>query len=255
MLAPASVLEQSNFPPVAAGRGPETARKASPERLREFDDVLPRVLPRFRRIAMRWLRNPEDAEDAVQDAMLSAFRHIARFDGRSQMSTWLTAIVLNAVRMRVRRCSRKPTLSLDRSTPDDEWSLSEVLADPRPTPEQAAEQSQLQELFHQWSGSLPASQRSALRLRIEEDLTIRETAEALGVPQGTVKARLARGRARLIQRFQKAEAMPKTRSADSVSAAQRKACSSARRPDREEIIPRLTITALGQGGYQAWAGA
>src|SRR5258705_620905 len=222
MLARVSVLEESNVPSVNTGRAPEVAKKASPERLREFDDILPRALPRFRRIAMRWLRNPEDAGDAVQDAMLSAFRHIARLDGRSQMSTWLTAIVLNAVRMRVRRCSRKPTLSLDHSPQDDQWSLSEVLADPRPTPEQAVEQGQLHELVNQWSGSLPESQRAALWLRIGEDLTIRETAEALGVPQGTVKAGLARGRARLIERLQKATAMPKTRTADFVSAPKRK---------------------------------
>jgi RNA polymerase sigma-70 factor (ECF subfamily) len=54
-------------------------------------------------MAMRWLRNPEDAEDAVQDAMLSAFKHIARFDGRAQMLTWLTAIVINAVRSAVKQ--------------------------------------------------------------------------------------------------------------------------------------------------------
>ena len=54
-------------------------------------------LPRFRRIAMCWLRNPEDAGDAVQDAMLSAHEHIGGFSGRARLSTWITAIVINAV--------------------------------------------------------------------------------------------------------------------------------------------------------------
>ena len=251
MLARASVLEESN---VNAVRPQEVARKASPERLREFDNILLQALPRFRRIAMRWLRDPEDAEDAVQDAMLSAFRHIARFDGRSKMSTWLTAIVLNAVRMRLRRYSRRPTLSLDHSPQDDQWSLADVLADPRPTPEQVLEQGQLRELVSQWSGSLPASQRAALRLRIDEDLSIREAAAALSVPQGTVKARLARGRARLIERFHKATAVPKTRTADSASA-KRKALSSVRRPDRGQVLARLPLTTFGQGGCEAWVGA
>jgi RNA polymerase sigma-70 factor (ECF subfamily) len=254
MLAWAAVLEDSNVA-VNAGRAQEVAKRASPERLREFDNILPHALPRFRRIAMRWLRNPEDAEDAVQDAMLSAFRHIARFDGRSQMSTWLTAIVLNALRMRVRRDARKPTLSLDYSPHNDQWSLSEVLADPGLTPEQVAEQSQLHELVNHWSSSLPASQRTALKLRIQEDLTIRETAETLGIPQGTVKARLARGRARLIERFQKATAVPKFPTTDSGSTARRKALSSGRHRDGEPVVARLPVTAFGQGAREVWAGA
>jgi RNA polymerase sigma-70 factor (ECF subfamily) len=59
----------------------------------EVETKLPHLLPRFRSLATRWLGNREDAEDAVQDAMLSAFTHIASFNRRAKMSTWLTAIV------------------------------------------------------------------------------------------------------------------------------------------------------------------
>ncbi len=76
---------------MTAGGAHVVAQEATPERLQEFDNIVSRGLPRFRRIAMRWLGNHEDAEDAVQDAMLSAFKHIADFEGRAQMSTWLTA--------------------------------------------------------------------------------------------------------------------------------------------------------------------
>src|SRR5215470_19051310 len=83
----------------------------SPERRMEFDGLLDHLLPRFRRMALRWLRNPDDAEDAVQDAMLSALRHLDQFDGRSQMSTWLTSILRNAVLMQIRRRPRSQMAS------------------------------------------------------------------------------------------------------------------------------------------------
>src|SRR5262245_29077018 len=73
MPAAISASKNSTDTPVTAG-GHGVRQQASPDRRREFDHVLSYALPRFRRMAMRWLRNPEDAEDAVQDAMLSAFR-------------------------------------------------------------------------------------------------------------------------------------------------------------------------------------
>jgi DNA-directed RNA polymerase specialized sigma24 family protein len=75
---------------VAVAGGQDQSRQVSPERRLEFGDVLSRNLPGFQPVAVRWLRNPENAEDAVQDAMLSAFKHIARFERRAQMSTWVT---------------------------------------------------------------------------------------------------------------------------------------------------------------------
>src|SRR6266700_398708 len=128
MATPAAALEDCSLLSMTAGGTPVVAHKASPERLQELDNVLSRALPRFRRIAMRWLGNHEDAEDAVQDALLSAFTHIADFDGRAQMSTWLTAIVINAVRMQIRRRPRAHMLSLDRTTNEDPTtSFSEFL--------------------------------------------------------------------------------------------------------------------------------
>src|SRR2546425_9556064 len=66
---------------------------------REMEDVLSRRLPSFYRSAYRFLGNPADAEDAVQEALLSAYKHLDQFRGQSQMSTWLTAIVSNCARM------------------------------------------------------------------------------------------------------------------------------------------------------------
>jgi RNA polymerase sigma-70 factor (ECF subfamily) len=147
--------------------------------------------------------NPEDAEDAVQDALLSAFKHVARFEGRAQMSSWLTAIVINAARMQLRRRPRQMILSLDQSLGRGPSAIADLLADPKPTPEQALEQRELRELVIKLTASLPPSQRVAMRLRQRDDLSTKEAAEALGVPKGTLKARLARGRAEVKQQVRK----------------------------------------------------
>src|SRR6266699_289620 len=80
---------------------------------REMQDVLSRSLPSFYRKAYRQLGNAADAEDAVQDALLSAYKHLDQFKGQAQMSTWLTAIVINSARMQLRRRPRQIHLTLD----------------------------------------------------------------------------------------------------------------------------------------------
>lgn len=255
MLTSMSAHEDSGLPSVAAAGTHGAVGEASPERRREFDDILARSLPRFRRIAMRSLRNAEDAEDAVQDAMLSAFRHIARFDGRAQMSTWLTAIVINAVRMQIRRRPRGQMLSLDQSPEEGQWAVTELLADPRPTPEQAAEELELHRLLAKLTGRLPQAQRTAIQLRLRDDLSIQAAADKLGVPEGTLKAQLARGRATLAERFHKATRARKPNSAAALNAG-RKVSTSGYRRDRRESIERVPVAVLGrQGVSEAWVSA
>ena len=73
------------------------------ERAQELDCVVSRYLPMFYKRALRFLGNAPDAEDAVQDALLSAYRHLGQFRGQAQLSTWLMTIVTNAARMHRRR--------------------------------------------------------------------------------------------------------------------------------------------------------
>jgi RNA polymerase sigma-70 factor, ECF subfamily len=197
------------------------------ERRLEFEDLVTRFLPSFRRLAMRLLRNTEDAEDAVQDALLSAFKNIARFEGRAQMSTWLMAIIANAARMKLRRRPRGHMVPLEDVPEEWRWTISQLLADHRPTPEESVERCQLSELVTKLIGGLPDSQRSALRLRCD-DFSIREVAEVLDVPVGTVKARLARGRAKLMERFHKATSATRFRISGPDSKVRSKPYSSAR---------------------------
>jgi RNA polymerase sigma-70 factor (ECF subfamily) len=189
-------------PPVAVAGGQERRTQVSPERRLEFENVLSRNWAGFQRVAMRWLRNPEDAEDAVQDAMLSAFKHITRFEGRAQMSTWVMAIVINAVRAQLRRRLRHTLLPLDQPTRDSQHTIADVVADQRPTPDQTLEECERLELAVKLTRSLPPSQRVAMQLRQRDDgLSIKEAAEVLGVPVGTLKAQLARGRVTLRQQL------------------------------------------------------
>src|SRR5438128_10266021 len=96
---------------------------------REMEDVLSRRLPSFYRSAYRFLGNAADAEDAVQDALLSAYKHLDQFRGQSQMSTWLTAIVSNCARMQLRRRPSQVIASLgERIGEEQEYSMSDRLA-------------------------------------------------------------------------------------------------------------------------------
>jgi RNA polymerase sigma-70 factor, ECF subfamily len=255
MLTDTSAAEDCSLRSVAVTDA-RIGEEATPERRREFDNILSHALPRFRRIAMRWLRNPEDAEDAVQDAMLSAFTHIARFDGRAKMSTWVMAIVINAIRMQIRRRPRRQMLSLDQRVAQGQWTISEILADPRPSPEQTLEQRELRAIVIKLTGSLRPAQRAALQLRLRDDLSIQKAAQTLGVPEGTVKAQLARGRARLMQRFHDATRRPQTATPGLDSNARRKASSSEYRLDRAQDIGRPPIAVfVEQGGCEGWVSA
>ena len=197
----------------------------SPERRLEFDGLLHHLLPRFRRMALRWLRNPDDAEDAVQDAMLSALRHLDQFDGRSQMSTWLTAILRNAVLMQIRRRPRAQMPLLSENTENGRLSLSERLADPGPTPDQVLESRQLRQLVRRLRNTLPRHQQAVLNLRTQNDFSIKEVAKALDIPEGTVKAQLARGRANLRARLHAAIGTPRSVKLRSAAKAKSKASS------------------------------
>jgi RNA polymerase sigma-70 factor, ECF subfamily len=216
---------------------PTVSGSASPERRPEFDGLLYHLLPRLRRMALRWLRNPDDAEDAVQDAMLSALRHLDQFDGRSQMSTWLTAILRNAVLMQIRRRPRSQMASLSENTEGGKSAVLETLADPRPTPDQILENSQLCQLVRRLRNTLPRHQQAVLKLRIQGD-SVKEVAKALDIPEGTVKAQLARGRASLKERLQAAIAMPCTAKLRCTAKTKSKA-SCSRRRTKHEYEPEL----------------
>src|ERR1700733_1356299 len=166
------------------------------ERTQELDSVVSRYLPMFYKRAFRFLGNATDAEDAVQDALLSACRHLGQFKGQAQLSTWLTAIVTNAARMQIRR-RRGGHLSLDQEQGEDGLTFSERLPDSKPSPEEVCSTEEARDRLIEGVKQLSPKLRQAFQLRDIDGLTTKEAALILGVPQGTVKAQLARARAKL----------------------------------------------------------
>ncbi len=174
------------------------------ERVRELDDAVSRNRTMFYKRAFRYLGNAPDAEDAVQDALLSAFTHLAQFRGQAQMSSWVTAIVTNAARMQLRRRRAVPGihLSVEQQYEEEIPPLSERLPDAKPSPEQVCCTTDARDRLLKVASQLPPKLRRVFQLRDVDGLTTKEVALALGVPEGTVKAQLGRARTRLARIIQ-----------------------------------------------------
>jgi RNA polymerase sigma-70 factor (ECF subfamily) len=167
------------------------------EHAQELDCVVSRYLPMFYKRALRFLGNTADAEDAVQDALLSAYRHLGQFRGEAQLSTWLMTIVTYAALMQLRR-RHSGYFSLDQEQGEEGLTFSERLADSKPSPEEVCSAMEARNRLVEGVQRLSPKLRKTFQLRDIDGLTTKEAAHVLGVPQGTVKARLARARAKLV---------------------------------------------------------
>jgi RNA polymerase sigma-70 factor, ECF subfamily len=139
--------------------------------------------------AMRVLGNSADAEDVLQDAMLSAYRALAHFEGRSQFSSWLTRIVINAALMRRRALKGRTMESLDAVAESDEPPLSAQLVHHGRNPEQELERSEMRKLINKNVNELSPALRAAFLLCEVQGYTAREAARMLGVTVTAMKAR------------------------------------------------------------------
>jgi RNA polymerase sigma-70 factor, ECF subfamily len=176
----------------------ECAEIRDTEICKAFGRILSSGLPSLYRGAYRLLGNAADAEDAVQDALLAAYTHLDQFRGQAKMSTWLSAIVHNAARMQLRKRLRHAQVPLDEQAAEVvEHPLSQRLVDRRPGPEDQYRDTELGKRLAHFQAQLTPTLRRAFQLRDVDGLSIRETAQILGVPHGTVKAQLARARRRL----------------------------------------------------------
>jgi RNA polymerase sigma-70 factor, ECF subfamily len=175
------------------------AQKGDPEALNLlFESCRGRLFAR----ALRILPRPQDAEDAVQDAMLAAFTHLDEFQGRADFLTWATRIVINAALMQIRKARSKPVISWDPVDGEIEESISsDFMESQQLTPEQRYQQVEHRRLLEEALRQLPADHRRAIQLCKLTDCSLKEAARALGVPMSTLKARLHRGRQSLLLRF------------------------------------------------------
>ena len=149
--------------------------------------------------ARRILGNTEDAEDALQDAFLSAYRNVAHFEGRCKFSTWLTRIVVNAALMRRRSAKRLRLTSLDAAPSEDEVPMSEHVQDSDPNPEQLFAHSELKEMIQTNVGQLPSPLFTAFVLCGIEEHSLEEAARRLGTTVTAMKARMHRARYKLAE--------------------------------------------------------
>ena len=144
------------------------------------------------------LVGPLDAEDVVQETFLRAFRSLESFRGESTLKTWLYAIALNRIRVRRGTLARVRALfGGGGSGPTPDFSLLDTATDPERTPEQNALLSDQRRRLRKAVHALPEEFRMAVVLRDLEGLSYEEVASVLSVPVGTVRSRLARGRALL----------------------------------------------------------
>ncbi len=171
-----------------------TPTQMFPDRRADFEGAASRYSQMLFRIALRRLRNVEDAQDAVQDALLSAFKHIGQFESRSQLSSWLTRIVINAAGMKLRRRPQQEAISLDQAPEDGGTTLADELADTRPDPETICVRTEKEELIRGALGRISPKLRVAFEMREMAGLSAREAATALGTTPNTLKSRLSRAR-------------------------------------------------------------
>lgn len=163
------------------------------QRILEIAALVERDRARYIAAAWRILRDPVEAEDAVQDALTSACRKVEAFRDESQLGTWLYRIVINAALMRLRSRRRRPEADIE--------AIPEARLGVEPRHDNRVETHQLERVLMRCADALPGGQRQLLLARYMEETPLRDIAGELGITEGGVKARLHRARAALRAAF------------------------------------------------------
>jgi RNA polymerase sigma-70 factor (ECF subfamily) len=191
--------EEDSEPDGAAD--PVTAAGGATAGALSTDALLAAARPRMYAVALRLTKNPDDAEDVVQEAMLKAWRNMGRFEGRAAFSTWIHRIVVNAALDRLR--SRRPEVSTSAPAGGrDEGEVAEdrSLATSSPeTPEDLVESAEIGAAVHRAMGALSPVHRDALALRELDGESYQSIARIVRCPIGTVMSRLHHARHRLAE--------------------------------------------------------
>lgn len=185
-----SAIEEVKKLPVPDSVLVERARKGDS---RAFEELVRRYEHKVYSITYRMLGKEEDANEAMQDAFLRAYRFLRKFEGKSSFYTWLYRIATNVSLTRLRKRKSPPTVSLDEPIGEDGSGPREI-ADDRAMPETDFRRKKLREAIKQAIDSLPADYKAVLILRDLEGLPNDEVGEALNLSVPAVKSRLHRGR-------------------------------------------------------------
>lgn len=163
---------------------------------------------KFVAIAYSILRNREGAEDAVQNAFLSAHRHLRSFEGRSALRTWLTRIVMNAALMIQRKRKSSTVTPVPKNSNPHEGGWIESIRASQPDPETAHAERETFDFINEILGKMKPVLRQAFTMTHFDELSGQEACALLGISSGTFKARLFRARRELLDQAQRALLAP-----------------------------------------------
>lgn len=168
-----------------------------------FGELCKRYEKRMFQVALRITRNHEDAEDALQECFMNAMVHLKDFDGRSQFTTWLTRIAINAALMKIRRnrSSRETPLLTANEFGDERECLH--LIDGYLNPEESYAERERATILRSLVSTLRPRIRTAIEIRHLQDCSLKETSDRLGISQAATKGRLFHARAALRKSWSK----------------------------------------------------
>jgi RNA polymerase sigma-70 factor (ECF subfamily) len=193
----------------------ELVRRSQAGELEAFEALVARHEQRVYSLAMRLLHHEHDAEDVTQQTFLSAMENLKGFRAESTFSTWLLRIATHAALKIIRKRNGLPTVSLEAATePSDTLDTiphPEFIADWRQSPTELVERNETQRLLDEALKSLDEKHRLVFLLRDVEGLSIKETAEALGLSEANTKVRLLRARLQLREHLTRTLGDPATR--------------------------------------------
>jgi RNA polymerase sigma-70 factor, ECF subfamily len=179
----------------------ELVQRARAGELDAFDALTTRYEQRVYSLALRMLRQEQDAEDVTQQTFLSALENLEGFRGDASFSTWLLRIATHAALKIIRKRKGLDTVSLEAATEGtdntDAVPHPEFIADWRQSPEQLVQRNEIRRLLEEALARLDEKHRLVFLLRDVEGLSVRETAEALGLSEANTKVRLLRARLQL----------------------------------------------------------
>jgi len=177
---------------------PEQAKGLIPGDKAGFEALMRRHNTRLFRVARSILRDETEAEDALQDAYVQAYRAAAQFRGDAELSTWLTRIVINQALMRLRKKKRERIVVPFRtSVAADEDRIDDMADAKAESPSDATLRAEVRRVIERRIDQLPVAFRTVFVMREIEEMTVQETADCLGIPPSTVRTRLFRARALL----------------------------------------------------------
>ena len=169
-----------------------------------FEEMFVASRQQFVAIAYSILRNPEDAEDAVQNAFVSGYLHLCNFEGRSAVKTWFTRVVLNAALMIRRRRRPVQLVSAPEWASDESSKWMDGIPSPEPDPEMCWAKSEALGLIEELTAELKPSLRAAFLMYYGNDVSVSEACVMAGVSVSTFKARLFRARCQVIREAKRA---------------------------------------------------